>query len=147
MIILPLVALESAALFTGAAVYINIAEHPARMMLDHEHQLAQWQPSYKRALPIQSGLAIVGGVTGFAAWYLTSDWRFAAGATAILTNWPFTLLKIMPVNKRLQATRPSEADASTRQMLVDWGKLHAVRGALGVVATAFFTWAVFDRLQ
>jgi len=136
--ILSLVALLSAALFTGAAFYITLVEHPARLVLDDGPLLRQWQPSYKRALPIQSGLAMIGGLAGLIAAWLTSDWRMVAGSVALLANWPFTLVAIFPVNKPLMAMDARCADARSRAMLVRWGKLHAVRSALGAIATLFF---------
>lgn len=138
MVIIAIVALICAALFTGAAVYITLVEHPARLGLADGPLLAQWKPSYDRALPIQSGLAIAGGITGVGAWYLSSNLLWVVGSLVLLANWPFTLLAIMPTNKRLKVIRPEEADAATRALLISWGKLHTVRSVLGVVATVIF---------
>ncbi|WP_309083212.1 DUF1772 domain-containing protein [Chelativorans sp.] len=135
---LQLVALVAATLFTGAALYITLVEHPARMHLDNAALLAQWQPSYKRALPIQSGLAIVAGLAGLVAWYVSWDWRWLAGGAVMLANWPFTLLAIAPVNKRLMAMQGREAGAESRAMLIQWGRLHNVRSALGAASTVLF---------
>ena len=140
--IFSLMALISATLFAGAALYISMVEHPARLGLDDAPLLQQWQPSYTRALPIQSSLAVIGGVAGLLAGYWTMDWRWLAGSIALLTNWPFTVLAIFPVNKRLMALSPDQASAESRDMLVRWVKLHAVRSALGAVAVLLFAWGV-----
>jgi Domain of unknown function (DUF1772) len=134
-------ALVFGTLFAGAALYISLVEHPARLGLADGPLLAQWQPSYKRALPIQSGLAVAGGIVGLIAGYLSADWRWFAGSILLLANWPFTLLVIMPVNTRLMAMRESEAGAESRAMLVRWGSLHNVRSALGATTMLLFAWA------
>ena len=139
---LSLLALISATLFAGAALYITLVEHPARLALSDEPLLRQWQPSYQRALPIQSGLAILGGVSGLAAGYLGANWWWVAGSFVLLANWPFTVLAIFPVNKRLLAMNPRDAGPDSRRMLVQWGQLHAVRSALGAVAMLLFAAAL-----
>ena len=139
---LSIAALVFAALFAGAALYISLVEHPARLELADGPLLAQWQPSYKRALPIQSGLAVAGGSAGLIAGYFSADWRWFAGSILLLANWPFTLLIIMPVNKRLMAMPEREAGAESRTMLVQWGKLHNIRSALGAAAAMLFAWAL-----
>ncbi len=140
MFILSIAALVFATLFTGAALYISLVEHPARLELADGPSLAQWQPSYKRALPIQSGLAVAGGMTGLIVGYFSADWRWLVGSALILANWPFTLLVIFPVNKPLMAMKECEAGARSRAMLIQWGKLHDVRSALGAATTLLFAW-------
>jgi hypothetical protein len=137
-----LLALVSAAAFAGAAIFVNVAEQPARLALDDNAALLEWQQSYNRAAPMQGGLALVTSLLGFWAAWQTHDWRWLAGALLILANWPHTLLVIKPTNDRLHATKPEQANAQTRQMIVSWGHLHGGRSALGVAATLMFLWAI-----
>ena len=134
-------ALVTAAIFAGAAIYINIAEQPARLQLDPGALLRQWKPSYARGLIMQSSLVIMSGVLGGLVYFGTWDWRWLLGAALILANWPYTLWVVIPVNKRLEATTPESANAETRDLVKTWGKLHAVRSALGLGATLVYLWA------
>jgi Domain of unknown function (DUF1772) len=134
-------ALTDAALFSGAALYINFVEQPARLGLDDRSLLKQWKPAYKRGFRMQAPLALAGGVLGLIAAYQMHDWRWALGAVALLCNWPFTLFAIMPTNHRLEATEPRDANAETRALIKKWGGLHAVRSNLGALSTLAFLWA------
>lgn len=136
--IIILFALLAASLFAGAALYISLVEHPARLALGDAPLLAQWQPSYRRALPIQAGLALAGGLAGLAAWVAAGSLPALAGGLLLLANWPFTMLAIMPVNKRLLAMNQAEAGAESRKLLLGWGRLHAVRSALGAASASCF---------
>jgi hypothetical protein len=131
-------ALALAAAFTGAAIYINIAEQPARLELDDRALLAEWKPAYKRGYMMQASIVVVGGLSGLAAYLSTLDWRWLLGAVVLFANWPYTIYVIMPTNRRLMDTPLDAATAETRRMLKRWGMLHAGRSALGLVATLIF---------
>jgi hypothetical protein len=135
-------ALIVAAAFTGAAIYINIAEHPARLGLDDRALLEQWKPSYAHGYAMQASLVIVGTFLAVAAFFVLHDWRWLLGAAVFFANWPYTLLGIMPTNHKLNAIPPDEAGAQSRAMLVKWGHLHAIRSALGATATLIFLWCL-----
>lgn len=136
-----LIALALAAAFWGAALYIHVAEHPARMLLDDRNALAQWGPSYAHAFNMQGGLAVASGVSGLASAWLTGDLRWAGGAALMLANWPYTVFGILPLNTRLKAIAPDAAGPSTRAMLERWNRLHAVRTGLSGLAVIAYLWA------
>jgi len=134
-------ALTLTAVFTGAAIYINIAEQPARLRLDDRSLLIEWKPAYKRGYIMQASLAIAGGIFGLVAYLAAFDWRWLLGALVLLANWPYTIFVIMPTNRCLMDTPPEAATTETRRVLKRWGALHAGRSALGLVATLIFLWA------
>jgi uncharacterized membrane protein len=137
-------ALIVAALFAGAAIYINLAEQPARLYLDDKSLLAEWKPAYLRGFVMQASLALVGFVFGMVAWWQTGNWVWALGAFILVSNWPYTIFGIMPTNRRLMAADPQHVGPETRALIVKWGRLHAVRTGLGFAATIVFLWAAMS---
>jgi hypothetical protein len=140
-----LLALTAAAIFTGAALYVNVAEQPARLLLDDSALLAEWKPSYKRGAAMQAPLALAGCLFGLTAWWQTSQPGFMVGAAAVVAPWPWTLIGIKPINDALLATEPGDAGPQTRALIVKWGALHAVRTVLGALAVVAFLWACMPR--
>ena len=134
-------ALVTAALFTGAAIYVSAVEHPARMTLEPGAMLAEWKPSYRRGFAMQATLALIGFLLGTWAYLETQNWLWLAGALTLLAGWPYTLLVILPTNNKLLATPIEAANAETSALIAKWAALHAVRTALGVAATLLFLFA------
>jgi hypothetical protein len=135
-------ALALAAAFAGVAFYVNDVEQPARLALNNANLLAQWKPSYARGFRLQASLAMLSGFFGLLVAWQASDWRWLVGAVLILANWPYTLLVIKPINNQLNATANQEVGAVSRALIVKWGRLHAVRTALGVLAVGAYLWAL-----
>lgn len=129
-------------LFTGAAIYINLVEHPARLSGGTEAAARQWAPSYRRAAVLQATLAMSAAVTGVLTWLHGEGIVWLWGGLLILAVVPFTLVVVRPTSERLLAHGRDLASAETRQLLERWGRLHAVRSALGLAASVVFLYAL-----
>ena len=143
--LLGLLALVAAAIFAGAAFYVNVAEQPARLTLDDRALLTEWKPAYKRGAAMQAPLALIGFLLGMLAWWQAAHPGFLIGAIAIIAPWPWTLIVIKPVNDALLATALDQAGPPTRALIVKWGTIHAVRTALGALAAIAFLWALMPH--
>jgi hypothetical protein len=122
---LGLLALVTTSIFFGAAVYINIAEYPARLWLPDGAALAEWGPS------VQARVRNAGSHSRrFGAAWCSRLVGWAVGAVIMIANWPYTLLAIMPTNHLLEDST-SRGDRDTRERLTRWGHLHAIRSVLG----------------
>lgn len=137
---LELLAVLTATLFAGAAIYINVAEHPARLSCGTEIAATQWAPSYRRATMMQAPLAMAAMTAGIGRGLYGGEVWFA-GAALIGSVVPFTLLVIAPTNRRLLDPAGDRRSVETRGLLDKWGRLHAVRSALSFVASLLFIWA------
>ena len=132
------IATLSTTLFTGASIYINLVEHPARMACDTKTAATVWAPSYKRATVMQASLAILGFLSGLSVWLLGGGVMWLVGTVFIGLVVPFTFIAIMPTNHQLLTPGRDLASNETRALLEKWGKLHAVRSVLSFVASVVY---------
>jgi hypothetical protein len=132
-------ALATAAMFTGAAAYVNWSEQPARLSLDDAALLKEWKLSYAKGTQMQAPLALLSGLLGLAAFYFEQRAMAAVGGILMLANWPYTLLAINPTNRQLTAM--AGGVAGPRPLIRKWGRLHAVRTLLGFAGLCAFFFA------
>src|SRR5215813_5002413 len=98
---LEMLAIVSTGLFSGAAIYVNLVEHPARLECGAAVALKQFAPSYRKATITQVGLAAIGFLTGTAAWLTSGNVWWLIGAIMLMAVIPYTLIVVFPTVKRL----------------------------------------------
>jgi uncharacterized membrane protein len=133
-----LIATLSSGLFAGAAVYINLVEHPARMQTGIRPALTEFAPSYHRATVTQVSLAIAGFLSALLAWRSRNDARWLVGGGLLVSVIPFTALVIMPTNKKLLDPETANKLELAEKLLVRWGRLHAVRSVFSLASLLIF---------
>lgn len=129
-------------LFEGAALYISAATvpHYEDKAQAVDHLLSEWRRFFPPAMNMQKSLVLLGmGASGLAAWtQRDSDimWPFAVAGACQATILAYTLSSLMPINRQLLPVGQVEAkgEEATRDMLVQWGRKHAMRTLLGGMA-------------
>ena len=134
-------ALAAAGAFTGASLYVNVVEQPARLSLDDAALAKEWEPSDHRGFVVLAGLALMSAVLGFVAYRELNDIRWLSGAIVIIATWPYTYLAIVPLTNRILAFISAEALDEARKVIDLWGRLEIGQTAIGALATLLFIWA------
>jgi hypothetical protein len=140
------VAVLACSLFAGAAVYLSLVEHPARMECGMELAATEFAPSYRRATVMQASLAAAGLVSAIAAWLAGASFLWVVAGVLLGSVIPFTLIAILPTNKQLLSPALDRRSAETERLLARWGMLHAVRSVLSGLALLLFLYlAIFAK--
>jgi uncharacterized membrane protein len=132
------VAVLATTLFAGAAIYVNVAEHPARLECGTKLAATVFGPSYRRAAVMQAILALVATAAALAAWFTGASAMWLIGAVLIFAVVPFTLLVIMPTNRKLLDPAIDGSSDTVHRLLERWGRLHAVRSVLALASSIVF---------
>lgn len=139
------IAVFCSSVFAGAAVYVNLVEHPARMACGTQTAAAEFAPSYKRAAIMQASLAALSFIASVLAWLAGAGGWWLTGGIIQGSVIPFTLLVIMPTNNELLSPALDKGSARANQLLTRWGHLHAVRSVLGTLALLIFLFRLIGR--
>jgi uncharacterized membrane protein len=125
-------------LFAGAALYVSFVEHPARMLCGTTLAITEFGPSYKRATVMQASLAALGTLGAIAAWLLGAPALWLVGGLFLGAVIPFTLIVILPTNKRLLDPSLDKDSQLAEQLLQRWAMLHTVRSCLSLASFLVF---------
>jgi hypothetical protein len=117
-----------------AAIYVNAVEHPARLAGGTALALREFAPSYRRGTVLQASLATLGFLAAVAAWLQAGHVGLLIGGLLLGAVVPFTLVVIFPTNRRLLDPSLDPQSTEAAALLVRWGRLHAVRSVLSVLA-------------
>jgi uncharacterized membrane protein len=134
VMLLELIATFCTALFAGAALYINLVEHPARLEAGPAAAVQEWRPSYRRATVLQASLALAGLLAAVGAWFEGRGAAVLIAGLALGSVVPFTLVIIFPTNRRLSNPALDTGSAEAAALLARWNRLHAVRSAAALIA-------------
>jgi anthrone oxygenase-like protein len=115
-------------------------EHPARLECGTELAATEFGPSYRRGALMQASLAAVGLVAALVAWLQGRGIPVLFGGVSLGAVIPFTLVTILPINKRLLDPGLDRRSAEAAGLLARWGRLHAVRSVLGCLAFVVLVW-------
>jgi len=122
------------ALFAGAALYVSVVEHPARLACSADVALAEWRPSYKRAAVMQVILAAGGVFAAIGAYMSGRGTAVLVAGIVLATVVPWTLIVIMPTNRELLNPARVATTPDTDVLLRKWGRLHVIRTVASLLA-------------
>jgi Domain of unknown function (DUF1772) len=133
-VVFELAAVVCTGLFAGAAIYVTLVEHPARLECGTAVAITEFRPSYRRGALMQATLAAAGCLGGVGAWAQGSGPAPLIAGLLLGAVIPFTLIVILPTNKRLLDSALDRDSAEATALLTRWGNLHAARSVAGGAA-------------
>jgi hypothetical protein len=91
-----------------------------------------------QATNMQASLAALGTLAAIAAWLQGAPASWLIGGLLLGAVIPFTLIVILPTNKRLLDPSLDKNSELAEQLLQRWATLHAVRSALSLASFLVF---------
>ena len=135
--LLTALATVAAALFAGGALYVTLVEHPARLGAGPPMALAHFRTSYPRGARLQAPLALAGAFAAALAGLGGAPRGWLGAGLLLGAVVPYTLIVILPTNRRLLDPALPPDVPETRRLLGRWGLLHLPRAVLSLVALAW----------
>lgn len=124
-------------LFTGAlfgiALSASVIIHPILVSSKPEAALAIFKPFYGKTHMWILILSITITIMALAYSILTANWWWFIVSLFMHINGPYTLVFMMPLNKRLLNENTDPYSEETKNDLKEWGGLHFIRTCLNAI--------------
>ena len=128
--------------FFGAAVYINLAQHPATLETGGEFAGKFFPPMYSKASTLQIILALFGTALGVVSWFLSGNMYWLIGAAFLVSVVPITLLFIKQINDKLLHPKHQLEPEEVLALLKQWNPRHWARSAVSFIAFVCYLLAI-----
>jgi hypothetical protein len=94
---------------------------------------------------MQAPLAAIGAFAALVSWSPDRGLAWLIGGLLLLLIIPFTLVVILPTNKRLESQELDLRSDEASRLLRRWGRLHSVRSILSVLAFVIFLFSLLGK--
>ncbi len=128
--------------FAGGSLFLSFVDVPARAALDASVGREHFRQMYPRATALQAPAAATGSILGWAMYLLSGSPQGLVTGIALGAVVFYTLIAIMPLNRRLIDSRVELGAEEVAALLSRWGRRHLVRTLLGITAFLALLWPV-----
>jgi len=120
--------------FFGAALYINLAQHPATLIVGGDFASKFFPPMYAKASALQIFLAVTGTILGIVAWFFSHQNLWLVGALFLASVVPITIFLIKPINDQLLHPTHELDSEEVMNLLKQWNPKHWIRSGVSFVS-------------
>ncbi len=111
----------------GVAFASSVIVHPILTEVKRSTAIEVFKPFFDKTHKIVLTLSIIVSVLALILSILNGNWWWFGISLLMHLNGPYTLKFMMPTNRRLMADDVDPNSNETKNDLLNWGKLHAVR--------------------
>lgn len=128
----------------GVALTSSIIVHPILKIISRIAAIEVFKPFFDKTHKVVLAMSIVGSILALILSITTENWWWFGISLLMHLNGPYTIFFMMPLNRRLMADDVDPKSAQTKNDLLNWGKLHAVRTVWnGIIFLAFIVLLVY----
>ena len=127
----------------GIALTATVIVHPILLMAKKTTAIEVFKPFFDKTHIWVLILSIIVTLLALAYSILTENWWWFGTSMLMHLNGPYTIVYMMPLNRRLMDPNVDPTSEQTANDIKKWGTLHLVRTLLnGVIFLAFIVLAV-----